>query len=86
MGPGVERLSLRLADTLGNRQTDLSVPDSPSEPPPWHAGRVLGSMRGPDGRPTGFVRVVGVVVALLLALPLTALAAQGLEKLVDAVL
>jgi hypothetical protein len=47
---------------------------------------VLGSMRDPDGRPNAGTRALGLLVALLLAGPLTVLLAQGLRFLVDAAL
>ena len=37
----------------------------------WHAGRVLSGMRGRDGGPNWAIRGLALVVALLLAGPLT---------------
>lgn len=48
-----------------------------------YAGRVLGSLRDSSGRPNRTVRLLAVVVALLLAGPLTVLILQGLARVVD---
>jgi hypothetical protein len=47
---------------------------------------VLGSMRDRDGRPNLAVRALGILLALLLAGPLTIVLARGLRALVDAAL
>lgn len=50
-----------------------------------HPGRVLSALRGRDGRPNALARLLGVVVALLLAGPLTVLVVRVVSGLVDAV-
>ncbi len=44
---------------------------------------MLGSMRDRDGKPNGAIRAIGILLALLLAAPLTVLLARGLQHLVD---
>ena len=59
-----------------NGQADLSVPRStlcslvPSRDG-WHHRRVLRELRGTDGEPHAGTRLVALVLALLLAAPLT---------------
>ena len=45
---------------------------------------MLRSLRGRDGRPNGLARALGVVVALLLAFPLTALVLRVLDGVLSA--
>lgn len=45
---------------------------------------MLRSLRDRDGRPNVLARALGVVVALLLAFPLTALALDVVEELLSA--
>jgi hypothetical protein len=44
---------------------------------------VLSGLRDPNGRPSLRVKVLAVIVALLLAGPLTILVLQGLRAVVD---
>ncbi len=46
---------------------------------------MLGDLRDASGRPRGLLRALAVVLALLLALPLTAFAVSLLRDLADAV-
>ena len=50
---------------------------------PWHPGGVLSEMRNSQGGPNWGLRVLAVVLALLLAGPLTILVLQGLLRLLD---
>lgn len=47
---------------------------------------MLSGMRGRDGRPSGVARALGLLVALLLAGPLTVLLAQLLRSVMDLLL
>lgn len=47
---------------------------------------MLSGLRGPDGRPNARVKLLAVVVALLLAGPLTVFVAQLLGRLLDALI
>ncbi len=57
------------------------APDGPAYP-----GGVLTRLRDHSGRPSVVVKVLAVVVALLLAGPLTVALLRGLAALVDALL
>ena len=48
-----------------------------------HPGRVLSSMRDPRGGPNLRIKLLALVVALLLAGPLTLFVLQALGKIVD---
>jgi predicted type IV restriction endonuclease len=49
-----------------------------------HSGRVLSEMRNRSGRPNWAVRGIAIVLALLLAGPLSVYLLQGLFTLIDA--
>jgi hypothetical protein len=49
-----------------------------------HAGGVLSSMRDSSGRPNGRVRALAIVVALLLAAPITVAVLRGAAAVVRA--
>ena len=52
----------------------------------WHSGRVLSEMRNSRGGPNWGMRLLAIVLALLLAGPLTILVLQGAIRVLDAAL
>ena len=50
---------------------------------PWQAGRVLSEMRDRTGGPNWRMRLLAIVLALLLAAPLTALVVQAAARALD---
>ena len=50
---------------------------------PWQSGRVLSEMRDRSGGPNWRMRLLAVVLALLLAAPLTALVVQAAARALD---
>ena len=59
-----------LGASASNRRPDLSLPGSRS-PALCHRGRVLGEMRDRSGGPNLLVRALALLLALVLAGPLT---------------
>ncbi len=67
-----------LRDTRCNRQVGLSLPGSgPLSPALWEPLAVLRSMRDSSGGPNLRMRLLAVLVALLLAGPLTVALVRG---------
>jgi hypothetical protein len=66
------------------RQIGLSVPGSRRLL--WHSGGVLSEMRNSRGGPNWGMRLLAIVLALLLAGPLTVLVLQGALRVLDAAL
>ena len=80
-----------LPDTCANGQPDLSVPGSTSGPGrrrggSWEHGPVLRELRGGHGGPHLGTRALALVLALLLAAPLTVLVWRVLRYLLGTLL
>ena len=82
-------LAAHPTDTPDNRPADLSLPDSAFLPhlsrptAPCHGVRVLREMRDRSGGPNLLVRALALLLALLLAAPLTVLALRALGRALD---